>query len=92
PSIAEDNSVTIFDKMYTGGSINEVFDKLQNKIVLKIGLFPKSFSHLCTVDYVVYAGRLIKSIDIIEKCSEENWHKKALYLAIEQGDKNCSTR
>ena len=83
PSLNQTGKVAIIDKMYTGGSINQVADSLNvldGISVVKVGLFPKAYDSLKTVDYVVYGGRLIDSQHLITNCTEEDWHIKALYI------------
>ncbi|KGX85215.1 hypothetical protein [Pontibacillus litoralis] len=77
---AQHDSIVIIDKIYTGGSLLIAEDLVVGKRsntspkILKVGLFPKSYHSLHNVDYVVYAGRLIKSTYILENYTSEDWH------------------
>lgn len=81
PEINKENrnhSTVIIDKIYTGGSLHVAENILNNNEsdskTLKVGLFPKSYHSLQNIDYVIYAGRLIKSEYILRNFSPENWH------------------
>src|SRR5699024_660316 len=79
----KNKSTVIIDKIYTGGTLQVAESILNNhesaKKTLKVGLFPKSYHSLENVDYVIYAGKLIKSEYILRNFSPEDWHFDLLF-------------
>src|SRR5699024_11676874 len=70
-------------KINTGRTLQVKESILNNhesaKKTLKVGLFPKSYHSLENVDYVIYAGKLIKSEYILRNFSPEDWHFDLLF-------------
>ncbi|MBC1604421.1 hypothetical protein HCJ39_06815 [Listeria rocourtiae] len=81
PEIDGKESIVVIDKMYTGGTIQLAVEQLQRKgisDIVTVGLFPKAFKSLSSVDYFVFAGNLYKTSSVLHKLSEINWHKELL--------------
>ncbi|MBC1936704.1 hypothetical protein HCA69_10025 [Listeria grandensis] len=81
PKISNDESVVVVDKMYTGGTIRLAVEQLQKEgiqNIITVGLFPKAFKSLITVDYFVFAGKLYETKEVLHKLSEDNWHKELI--------------
>nr|WP_307441430.1 hypothetical protein [Bacillus atrophaeus] len=79
PTEFDSDTVVIIDKVYTGGSIKlaEEIVRKENphiKNIIKVGLFPKAYQSIINMDYIVYAGRLIRSDEVITKINPESWH------------------
>jgi hypothetical protein len=83
PEPPKQGTWVVIDKAYSGGSI--VYAKRLLRTILgndakivTVALFPKSLEAFASADYAVYAGRLIRVLDVIHELTGNFWHKQLL--------------
>jgi hypothetical protein len=88
PAVSDSSTYVIIDKAYTGKSILAVREQLVKTAgwgkITTVGLFPKSYKALESLDYVVFAGQLLATSEILPRCSRETWHLDLLDVVAER--------
>ncbi|WP_197255767.1 hypothetical protein [Paenibacillus dendritiformis] len=74
----------VIDKVYTAGTINLAADVIREKVgstvtITRVGLFPKSYDSLKSLDWFVYGGRIYRCAEILPRITKSDWHKSILF-------------
>lgn len=90
PEQPDDDTWVVIDKAYTSGTINLAADRLRQKYgnrirVVRVALFPKSYTAIQQSDYIVYAGRLYNSGRVLKAVNPHRWHLDLFDLEPENG-------
>jgi hypothetical protein len=83
PEPPDEENWVVIDKSYSGGTIDAASSMLENYLrrslkIIKVALFPKSLQAIKSADYIVYAGRLFRSVEVFPQLSPSNWHLELL--------------
>ncbi|MEE9217128.1 MAG: hypothetical protein V3U32_06795 [Anaerolineales bacterium] len=88
PEVPDSATYVIIDKAYTGKSILAAREQLIQSVgkakIATVGLFPKSYGALKNLDFIVFAGHLLTTADILPRCSAASWHMDLLEIVAQR--------